>query len=118
MLPLHEQAVVTAEVLVENTCSVAGELMVQVVCLVQPSASVIVSEYVAAHKPETEEVVAPLLHEYVYGEFPPVIVTAVLPSQSPLHETEMQVVLTFIGAGRMETVLVREHPLLSVTVME
>ena len=42
---------------------------------VQPVLSLTVTLYVPADNPLTLDVVAPLLHEYVYGGFPAVAVT-------------------------------------------
>ncbi len=79
--PLQETSASTTE---EATNDV-GSVIVEVVVAVQPFASVTVAVYVPAETPVIDAVVSLLLHEYVYGEVPPVADAVAPPSLKPLQ---------------------------------
>jgi hypothetical protein len=86
---------------------------------VQPFASVTVTLYNPADRPEIVLVVCvgEVFHEYEYCGVPPVTVTSTLPSVPPKHEisvTETVAASTLFSVMVTEPVLI--HPLASVTV--
>lgn len=64
-----------------------GSVIATVLMLLQLFASVIVTTYVPAVKPEIAEEVLPLLQLYVYAGAPPLIVELALPLLPPLQVT-------------------------------
>ena len=64
-----------------------GWVIVTDITAVQLFASVVVTVYVPAARPERSCVVAPPVQEYVYGMEPPVTVRSIEPVEDPLHST-------------------------------
>ena len=69
-----------------------GCVITLVVVLIQPLASVIVTEYEPTHKPVTGLDVLPFDHSKLYGAVPPTILAFILPSHALKH-------VTFVGVA-------------------
>jgi hypothetical protein len=107
-----------AEVLLVVNVISDGCVIIFVALVLQLLASVTVTVYVPAAKPPMFWVVRPLLHKYVMGAVPPLIVSVILPVLPPLHKGLIPT-MVLITAPFWFTILPLElmvHPLPSVTV--
>lgn len=99
------------------TANAEGCVTVVVEEEVHPGAAVTTTEYVPAVNPLTEDVVAPLDHEYVYGDVPPVTDAKMEPLEPPAQVTLVVVNTTDRLEGwLMVVVAVVLHPPAEVTV--
>ena len=107
-----------AEVLPVIIVITLGCVMIFVALVLQLFASVTVTVYVPATKPDMFWVVIPLLHKYCIGDVPPLIVSVILPVVPPLHNGLIPTIV-LITAPVWFTILpveVAVQPLASVTV--
>ena len=97
--------------------SAVGSVKVTTSVSVQPFASVALTVYVPAVRPEIDEPDPLLLHENVYPEVPPEADAEAVPSLPPLQLMFVPVAVTARAVGCVIVVdAVPVHPLLSVTV--
>jgi hypothetical protein len=96
----------------------AGSVTVTDALSVQPSLSVIVTEYVPAITPVMLAVVAVLLHKYVYAIVPPVALALAPPSLNPLQFTLLSstVAATKVAGSVTVTDVLSVQPFASVIV--
>jgi predicted metal-binding membrane protein len=102
-----------------EAANAAGSVIVALVVVVHPFASVTVKIYVPGVKSDKSSVVLAEAssHKYVYGEVPPVTVASIVPSAAPLHVTFTEVFVAANAAGSVIVALVVVEQLLaSVTV--
>ena len=99
------------------TDKAAGWSTVAVAVAVQSFASVTVTLYTAAGSPVMVDVVAPLLHKYVYGAVPPDALAVAVPLFPPKQLTSvLEVFATSTGGWVMVVELVLVQLFRSVTV--
>ena len=96
-------------------------MTVTLAIVVQPLASVTVTDHVPAVRPVTDGVPSPAglpgVQSYVLPPAPPVVDTDAVPVAPPLHTTGVATAVEVKAGGCvMVTVAVVEHPLASVTV--
>ena len=83
-------------VVADNT---AGSVIVTLLDVVHPFASVITTVYVPADKFVFDALDPPTFHEYEYGAVPPEAVTIADPLLPPLHETLLDDMLAVSCVG-------------------